>query len=91
MGEQTLTLRQAWHAYERWLDDPRVEFHPEARGLDAAIREATAPFAAHAASKWIGDGYLLAYAKESGAPLVTFDRALLTVARKHGYAAILPG
>jgi predicted nucleic acid-binding protein len=41
MGEQTLTLRQAWAAYDRWLKDPRVEFYPEPRGLDAAFRHAT--------------------------------------------------
>ena len=28
MGEQTLTLRQAWGAYDWWLKDPRVEFCP---------------------------------------------------------------
>jgi len=67
-----------------------VEFYPEPRGLDAAFREATAPFAQQAASKWVGDCYLLAYSKESSAALVTFDRALLALARKHGYAAILP-
>lgn len=90
MGVQTVSLRQAWHAYESWLDDPRVEFYPEPRGLDAAFKEATAPFAAQPASKWVGDCYLLAYSKESGAPLVTFDRALLAAARKNGYTAILP-
>ncbi len=90
MGEQTLTLQKAWDVYERWLSDPRVEFYPEPRGLDAAFREATAPFAQQAASKWVGDCYLLAYSKESRAALVTFDRALLVLARKHGYAAILP-
>jgi len=90
MGEQTLTLQKAWEVYERWLSDPRVEFYPEPRGLDAAFREATAPFAQQAASKWVGDCYLLAYSKESSAALATFDRALLALACKHGYAAILP-
>ena len=70
MGEQTLTLRKAWGVYERWLSDPRVEFYPEPRGLDAAFREATAPFAPQPASKWVGDCYLLAYSKESDAALV---------------------
>ena len=90
MGEQTLVLRKAWGAYERWLGDPRVEFYREPRGLDAAFREATAPFVAKPASKWVGDCYLLAYAKESGSVLVTFDKALIEVARKHDYAAIVP-
>jgi toxin-antitoxin system PIN domain toxin len=90
MGEQTLTLKKAWDVYDRWLSDPRVEYYPESRGLDAAFREATAPFAAKPASKWVGDCYLLACSKQSGAALVTFDRSLLEAARKHGYAAILP-
>ena len=90
MGEQTLTIKKAWGVYERWLTDPRVEFYPEPRGMEAAFREATAPFAAQPASKWVGDCYLLAYSKQSGAALVTFDKALLEAARKHGYAAIVP-
>src|SRR5689334_19591932 len=90
MGQQTLTLQKAWEVYERWLDDPRIEFYREPRGLDAAFREATAPFAAKPASKWVGDCYLLAFAKQSDAALVTFDKALLELARKRGYAAIVP-
>jgi toxin-antitoxin system PIN domain toxin len=90
MGEQTLTLRKAWSVYDRWLNDPRVEFYPEPRGLDAAFRDATAPFAGKAASKWVGDCYLLAYAKQSHAALVTFDRALYDMAAKEGYSAVIP-
>ena len=90
MGEQTLTLRQAWAVYERWVSDPRVEFYPEPRSMDPAFREATAPFAAKPASKWVGDCYLLAFSRESRAMLVTFDSALLAFARRHGYAAIVP-
>jgi toxin-antitoxin system PIN domain toxin len=91
MGEQTLKLRKAWAVYDRWLNDPRVEFYPEPRGLDAGFREATAPFAGKAASKWVGDCYLLAYAKQSHAALVTFDRALYHLAGKQGCSAVIPG
>ena len=90
MGEQTLTLRNAWRVYDRWLGDPRVELYPEPRGLDAAFREATNPFAGKAATKWVGDCYLLAFAKQSDAALVTFDKALFDLARKTGQAAVLP-
>jgi toxin-antitoxin system PIN domain toxin len=90
MGDQTLTVQRAWSVYERWLHDPRVQFHPEPRSLDASFRQATAPFATQRASKRIGDCYLLAFAKESGAKLVTFDKALLALARRQNYAAILP-
>jgi toxin-antitoxin system PIN domain toxin len=90
MGEQTLTLRQAWKVYDRWLNDPRVEFHPESRNLEATFREATAPFAARRASKWVGDCYLLACAQESGATLATFDRRLLAHARQQGCSVVAP-
>lgn len=90
MGEQTLTLRKAWNLYDRWLEDPRVEFYPEPRGIDAVFRETTEPFAGKQASKWIGDCYLLAFAKQSQATLVTFDSALCAHARKQGHAAVIP-
>lgn len=84
MGRQTLTLRRAWEVFDRWLEDPRVEFYPEPRGLDVAFA-VTAPFAARSASKWVGDCYLLAFAKENNATLVTLGRALLQVAREYDY------
>lgn len=90
MGEATLTLRQAWAIYDRWLADPRVEFYPESRNLEAEFRKATQPFAAKQASKWVGDCWLLAFAEASKAQLVTFDQALHEFARKHGNSAILP-
>lgn len=90
MGDQTLTLHKAWRVYDQWLEDPRVEFFPEPRGLDGAFRQATEPFSAKKASKWIGDCYLLAYAKQSEATLVTFDEALHVTARRQGHSAIIP-
>ena len=90
MGEQTLNLRKAWAAYDRWLADPRVDFYPEPRDLDAGFREVTAPFAGKAASKWIGDCFLLAFAKHSHATLVTFDRALYHLAGQQKASAIMP-
>jgi len=90
MGPATHTLERAWRVYDTWLSDPRVEFYPEPNSLDDAFREATAPFAARQASKWVGDCYLLAFSKASRATLVTLDRGLLAFARKNGYAAIMP-
>jgi uncharacterized protein len=90
MGEQTLTLRKAWGVYDRWLEDPRVEFYPEPRGIDAVFRQMTEPFAANQASKLVGDCYLLAYAVHSQATLVTFDAALHAHARKHGHFTVIP-
>ncbi len=91
MGDYALTVQNGWMVYDRWLDDPRVQFHPEPRHLDGAFRQATQAFATERASKWIGDGYLLAFAREAGATLVTFDKALLGLARKENCSAIIPG
>jgi hypothetical protein len=67
-----------------------VEFYPEPRDLEAGFRQATQPFAARQASKWVGDCWLLAFAETAKAQLVTFDRALHQFARKQGNSAILP-
>ncbi len=91
MGEQTLTLRKAWAVYDRWLSDPRVEFYPEPRGIDAVFRQTTEPFAAKQASKWVGDCYLLAYAKQNESTLITFDAALHAHARNQGHSSVMPG
>jgi uncharacterized protein len=91
MGEETLSLRQAWAVYDRWLEDPRVEFYPEPRNADTAFRQATEPFAAQQASKAVGDCWLLASATELRATLVTFDRALHDFARKQGHLVVIPG
>ena len=90
MGAQTLTLRKAWEVYDRWLRDPRVEFYPEPREIDAEFRSATAALSGKPASKWVGDCYLLAYAEQSHASLVTFDRALYEFAGKRGHSAVIP-
>jgi hypothetical protein len=66
---------EAWN----WLNDPRVEFYPEPRGIEAGFRRATAPFAGMAASEWVGDCYLLAHAKRSHA-----------LAGKEGCSAVIP-
>jgi uncharacterized protein len=91
MGEQVLTLRRAWNVYDRWLEDPRVAFYPEPRGIDEGFRQITEPLAGKTASKWVGDCWLLAYASHAQATLVTFDQALHEFARKRGHAAMIPG
>lgn len=88
MGEHTLTTREVWAVYDRWTKDPRVAFHPEPLTLDVSFREATTALAARNLSNWIGDCYLLAYAKECGATLVTFDKALIALAAKRGCRAV---
>ncbi len=91
MGDYAHILQDGWKVYDRWLSDTRVQLHPEPRTVDSAFRNATAPFTRQHASKWIGDCYLLAFAEEAGATLVTFDRALMALARRQHCAAIVPG
>lgn len=90
MGDQTLTLRKAWAVYDRWLDEPRVEFYPEPRNAEIGFRMATEPFAEKPASKWVGDCWLLSFAQTAGASLVTFDQTLRQFARKQGVVAVIP-
>lgn len=90
MGDEVLTVEQAWIVYDRWMIDPRVDFNPEPRSLDAPFRAATALFQKQSASKLVGDCYLLAYAKECNATLATFDSALLRLARKLHCPAVSP-
>lgn len=90
MGEQVYTLKEAWAVYDRWLQDPRVEFCPDPRQIESSFRQATEAFASKAASKWVGDCWLLAFAQATHSRLVTFDQALYEIARKQGHAAVRP-
>jgi uncharacterized protein len=90
MGDQTLTLRQAWAVFDQWLADPRVVFRPEPRQMEENFRLSTEPYASEAASKWIGDCWLLAFAQATRSHLITFDRALREFANRQGHAAIRP-
>jgi toxin-antitoxin system PIN domain toxin len=91
MGDRTLTLGEAWAVYDRWLEDPRTDFYPEPRNVDAGLRRVTEPFADKAAAKWVGDCWLLAFAEAAKARLVTFDRGLYEFAGKQGCRAVVPG
>jgi hypothetical protein len=90
MGDQILTLGEAWRTYDRWLEDLRVEFYQEPRGVEATFRKTTRPLGAQPASKTIGDCWLLAFATDIQATLVTFDRALYGHAKKLGHSALIP-
>jgi toxin-antitoxin system PIN domain toxin len=90
MGDQVLKLREAWQVYDRWLEDPCVEFYLEPRGVDSTFRKMTKPLASLPASKAIGDCWLLAFAAGIQATLVTVDRALYGLARKQGHSAVIP-
>jgi toxin-antitoxin system PIN domain toxin len=69
MGADTVTLREAWDAFDFWLEDPRIELRPEPPSIDGALRQATAPHLIQPASTAVGDSCLLAFAKQSDAAL----------------------
>ena len=74
MDGQPLTMRQAWNAYDRFLQDDRVEFVFEQLTMEGAFRGLSA--GRHASPKLWADAYLAAFASELGGIVVTFDRAL---------------
>jgi toxin-antitoxin system PIN domain toxin len=90
MGDQTLKLGEAWDIYDRILEDPRVEFYPEPRGVSEEFRKTTKAFATQPATKAVGDCWLLANALAMHATLITFDRALYQFAKKREHPAVIP-
>jgi len=90
MGSATLALGKAWSIYDQWIEDARVEFYPEPKGAEDAFRRVSSPFASQKASKALGDCWLLAFAMEINAALVTFDRGLYDLARRQGQTAVIP-
>lgn len=74
MSGAPLTMRLAWKAYDRLLTDERVQFVPEPDLFETALRRFSAE--TNSSPKLWADAYLLAFAKQLGGALVTFDRAL---------------
>ena len=72
MGADVMTQPEAWHIYDRWLDDPRVSYLEEPTGLEQAFRSHSRR-GIPAPKEW-ADSYLLAFAAVSGLRLVTFDQ-----------------
>jgi hypothetical protein len=70
-----------------WPSDVRRQWEVQS----VRISYDTEPFGARPASKWIGDGWLLASSNGLQATLVTFDKALYQQARKQGYSVVMPG
>ena len=65
--------QEAWTAYDRWLEDERIEMLEEPGGLEAHFRALTR--SPHAAPKEWADSYLAAFAISSRLTIVTFDRS----------------
>lgn len=72
MGAFVQSQQAAWSSYEQLANDARVIFLPEPAALDASFRslsQATSP----SQEQWT-DAFLAAFAIQSSAQFVTFDR-----------------
>lgn len=74
MGPEVLTQRQAWSVYDSFLRDSGARFIYETRTLDDSFRSLSR--LDMASPKDWADSYLAAFALETGARLVTFDKGL---------------
>jgi len=79
MNGKPLSMTEAWQAYDRLFDDPRVVFVPEPDDVEVLFRRYTA--GRLSSSKLWADALLLAFARTAGGTLVTFDQ---TLARRAG-------
>jgi hypothetical protein len=79
MGDEAMTQPQAWAAYDKWLDDPRVTFVDEPAELEARFRTLTRR--RQPATKDWADSFLAAFATVGDMTLATFDRGLGNKAR----------
>lgn len=85
MQDEVMTQPQAWRAYDRWLQDPRVAFADEPAEIETRFRSLTRR--RQPATKDWADAFLAAFATDGQLTLVTFDRGL----RSRAGLAILLG
>jgi len=71
--DEVMGQAQAWEAYDRWIEDPRVLFIEEPWDLEPSFRSMSQ--SQRPAPKDWADSYLAAFAKISEMTLVTFDQA----------------
>jgi hypothetical protein len=76
MGSDVLTQRQAWSIYDRFIAHGS-QLVDEPPGLEESMRLLTRH--SQASPKLWADAYLAAFARESGAQLITFDKALASM------------
>ena len=78
--DEVMTQDEAWRAYDRWLQDERVDFLAEPAGLESSFRAMTQ--SPRAAPKDWADSYLAAFAVTSQLTLVTFDQGFQSEAKQ---------
>lgn len=71
-SEDTLSIEDAWRAYDTMLGDPRIEFVAEPNGVEEQWRELTRG-RSFSKDLW-SDAYLAAFASAASLELVTFDQ-----------------
>jgi toxin-antitoxin system PIN domain toxin len=74
MNGKPLSMRQAWHAFDRLFEDDRVKLLSEPEHFDIEFRKRTSTKLA--SPKAWADAYIVAFATKHNAMLITFDRAL---------------
>lgn len=79
MGDEAMTQPQAWAAYDRWLQDPRVTLVDEPLEIEPRFRFLTRR--RQPATKDWADAFLAAFATTGQLTLVTFDRGLRAKAK----------
>ena len=79
MGDEVMTQPQAWAAYDRWQQDPRVGLVDEPAEIEARFRAITR--LRQSATKDWGGSYLAAFATVGQLTLVTLDRGLRAKAK----------
>jgi len=79
MGDEVMTQPQAWMAYDRWLQDPRVTFVDEPPEIEPRFRTLTRQ--RQPATKDWADSFLAAFATMGHLTLVTLNRGLRTKAK----------
>ena len=79
MGDEVMTQPQAWAAYDRWLQDPRVALVDEPPEIETHFRALTR--LRQPATKDWADSFLAAFATAGQLTLVTFDCGLRAKAK----------
>jgi len=80
MNDSSLSMKKAWKAYDGFLGGRTSGVPGGAPALEKALRALSS--SAHASPKLWADAYLIAFAKECGGSLVTFDRTLAASHRR---------
>lgn len=76
MADEVMNQREAWHVYDQWRQDDRVDLMDEPPGLEIRFRPFTR--SRYPAAKDWADSYLAAFAASAQLTLVTFDHGFAT-------------